>query len=93
MKTLNREEIYANEYRDLDHLRENVAAFIDSYYNRSLTEPDTECSGLDGTVPGGAALGRHGGLSEGLQGWQQPENEDSALSFSRSLTGSVDDPH
>jgi Integrase core domain len=33
MKTLKREEIYANEYRDLDHLRENVAAFIDSYYN------------------------------------------------------------
>jgi hypothetical protein len=34
MKTLKREEIYANEYHDLDHLRENVAAFIDSYYNR-----------------------------------------------------------
>ena len=25
MKTLKREEIYANEYRDLDHLRENIA--------------------------------------------------------------------
>jgi len=34
MKTLKREEIYANEYRDLDHLRENVAGFIESYYNR-----------------------------------------------------------
>ena len=34
MKTLKREEIYANEYRDLDNLRENIAAFIDSYYNR-----------------------------------------------------------
>jgi putative transposase len=34
MKTLKREEIYANEYRDPDHLRENVAEFIDSYYNR-----------------------------------------------------------
>jgi putative transposase len=34
MKTLKREEIYANEYRDLNHLRENIAAFIDSYYNR-----------------------------------------------------------
>ena len=34
MKTLKREEIYASEYRDLDHLRENVAAFIDIYYNR-----------------------------------------------------------
>ena len=34
MKTLKREEIYANEYRDLDHLDENIAAFIDNYYNR-----------------------------------------------------------
>ncbi len=34
LKTLKREEIYASEYRDLDHLRENIAAFIDRYYNR-----------------------------------------------------------
>jgi putative transposase len=34
MKTLKREEIHANEYRDLDHLRENVAMFIQNYYNR-----------------------------------------------------------
>jgi putative transposase len=35
LKTLKREEIYANEYRDLDHLRANVEAFIEQYYNRS----------------------------------------------------------
>jgi len=34
MKTLKREEIYANEYRDLADLRENVSEFIESYYNR-----------------------------------------------------------
>jgi transposase InsO family protein len=34
LKTLKREEIYANTYRDLDHLRTNMAAFIDQYYNR-----------------------------------------------------------
>ena len=34
MKTLKREEIYTSEYRDLDHLRENIATFIDRYYNR-----------------------------------------------------------
>lgn len=34
MKTRKREEIYANEYRNIDHRRENIAAFIDSYYNR-----------------------------------------------------------
>ena len=34
MKTLKREEIYANPYRDLDHLRTNIEAFIEQYYNR-----------------------------------------------------------
>jgi putative transposase len=34
MKTLKREEIYANEYLDLDHLRANIETFIDQYYNR-----------------------------------------------------------
>ena len=29
MKTLKREEIYANEYRDLDHLRANIEEFIE----------------------------------------------------------------
>jgi len=33
MKTLKREEIHANQYRDLDHLRANIAEFIDGYYN------------------------------------------------------------
>jgi putative transposase len=34
MKTLKREEIYANDYRDLDDLRTNIEAFIEQYYNR-----------------------------------------------------------
>jgi putative transposase len=34
MKTLKREEIYANDYRDLDHLRANIKVFIEQYYNR-----------------------------------------------------------
>ena len=34
MKTLKREEIYANKYRDLDHLRMNIEEFIVEYYNR-----------------------------------------------------------
>lgn len=34
LKTLKREEIYAHAYRDLDHLRANIEAFIDRYYNR-----------------------------------------------------------
>ncbi|HKW65554.1 MAG TPA: IS3 family transposase [Candidatus Acidoferrum sp.] len=34
MKTLKREEIYANKYEDLEHLRANIEEFIDEYYNR-----------------------------------------------------------
>jgi len=34
MKTLKREEIYANDYRDLEHLFANIEAFIEQYYNR-----------------------------------------------------------
>ena len=34
MKTLKQEEIYLNEYRDLEHLRLHVGDFIEQYYNR-----------------------------------------------------------
>jgi putative transposase len=33
MKTLKAEEIHANEYRGIEDLRNNVAAFVDVYYN------------------------------------------------------------
>lgn len=34
IKTLKRQEIYASTYRDLEHLRQNLEAFIEHYYNR-----------------------------------------------------------
>ncbi len=34
LKTLKRAEIYAHDYWDLDHLRANIEAFIEQYYNR-----------------------------------------------------------
>jgi transposase InsO family protein len=34
LKTLKREEIYANQYRNLEHLRSNIEEFIERYYNR-----------------------------------------------------------
>jgi transposase InsO family protein len=34
LKTLKREEIYANDYRTLEHLAANIDAFIDQYYNQ-----------------------------------------------------------
>jgi putative transposase len=34
IKTLKREEIYANQYDGLEHLRRNIEGFIEEYYNR-----------------------------------------------------------
>jgi putative transposase len=34
IKTLKREEIYANKYGHLDQLRTNIEEFIEEYYNR-----------------------------------------------------------
>jgi len=34
MKTLRREEIYANKHDDLESLRANIEEFIEQYYNR-----------------------------------------------------------
>ena len=57
IKTLKREEIYANKFDDLEHLRANIAQFMEEYYNRQRLhsalgyrppeefEQQTECSG------------------------------------------------
>ena len=34
IKTLKREEIYANKYRDLEDLHSHIEEFIDGYYNQ-----------------------------------------------------------
>jgi transposase InsO family protein len=34
LKTLKREEVHANDYRDLETLFTNLEAFIEQYYNR-----------------------------------------------------------
>jgi putative transposase len=34
LKTLKREEIYANKYDTLEHLRANIEEFVEQYYNR-----------------------------------------------------------
>jgi len=70
MKTLKQEEIYANTYMDLEHLRANIAAFIEQYYNRcrlhsalGYQSPDEFERQLDATVASaGATISffRHG---------------------------------
>src|SRR6185503_15827746 len=64
MKTLKREEIYANQYQDLDHLRVNIQAFIEQYYNRQrlhsalgyLPPEEFEQAGQIKTTSAGASL-------------------------------------
>jgi len=64
MKTLKREEIYANQYQDLDHLRANVAEFIERYYNRCrlhsalgyLPPEEFEQAAQMGTTSAGATM-------------------------------------
>jgi transposase InsO family protein len=70
MRTLKREEIYANTYVDLEHLRTNIAAFIEQYYNRcrlhsalGYQSPDEFEQQLEATVASaGATMSffRHG---------------------------------
>src|ERR1700738_3685971 len=77
MKTLKREEIYANDYQDLKHLLGNIEAFIEQYYNRCRLhwalgyrppeEFEREANG--GGIFGGATMSffRHG---ESLESYQ-----------------------
>ena len=79
MKTLKREEIYANTYVDLEHLRANIAAFIEQYYNRcrlhsalGYQSPDEFEQQLEGTAASaGATMSffRHG---EDYRNYQAP---------------------
>jgi len=79
MRTLKREEIYANTYVDLEHLRANIAAFIEHYYNRcrlhsalGYQAPDEFERQLESTVASaGATMSffRHG---EDYRNYQTP---------------------
>ena len=70
MKTLKREEIYANDYRDLEHLLGNIEAFIEQYYNRCRLHSalgyrppeEYEREANDGVISAGATMSffRHG---------------------------------
>ena len=83
VKTLKREEIYATSYRDLDHLRANIAAFIDQYYNAvrlhsalGYRSPDEFERGLASGSPSGAAsLQFFGPLEESKLDRRQSEKE------------------
>jgi putative transposase len=70
IKTLKREEIYANQYRDLDDLRTHIEEFIDRYYNRQrlhsalgyTTPEEFEAAGATQAAPAQptVSFSRHG---------------------------------
>jgi transposase InsO family protein len=70
IKTLKREEIYANKYQDIDDLRAHIEEFIDQYYNRQRlhsalgyqTPEHFEASAEPAAAPAAASMSffRHG---------------------------------
>ena len=69
MKTLKQEEIYVNDYADLEQLRTNIETFIEQYYNRCRLhsalgyKPPAEFERqLESVTDGGATMSffRHG---------------------------------
>ena len=78
LKTLKREEIHANTYRDRGHLRSNIEIFIEQYYNRTRLHsalgycPPEEFEAVGPANPSGAATMQffesiEGAESEGIE--------------------------
>ena len=86
MKTLKREEVRANTYRDIDDLRAHIAEFIDRYYNRQRlhsalgyqTPDEFEASAQPASAWPGASISsfRHGEIyrSNGKASGEPPES-------------------
>jgi len=97
MKTLKREEIYANTYLNLEHLRTNIEVFIEQYYNRfrlhsalGYQSPDEFEQQLDATIAfAGATMSffRHG---EDYRNYQAPSPKRSGVKAAP-LTHSFDE--
>jgi hypothetical protein len=70
MRTLKREEIYANTYRDMEDLRAHLEEFIERYYNRirlhsalGYLPPEEFEQNADGTASGHAGGGAAASMS------------------------------
>jgi hypothetical protein len=100
LKTLKREEIYAHDYRDLDHLRTNIQAFIEQYYNRcrlhsalGYRPPEEFEQAVDPATSGGARMSffRHEEISrpDGLPGLTRssPKTAPRTIGFDESPAG------
>lgn len=101
MKTLKREEIYANAYLDLDHLRANIEEFIERYYNQCRlhsalgyrSPEEFEQAAKTTTTPDGATMSffRHKEIyrsdEKRLIDGKPPEDGSPAHHFDESPTG------
>ena len=98
MKTLKREEIYANTYVDLEHLRSNIAAFIEQYYNRcrlhsalGYQAPDEFEQQLESTVASAGATMSFFRQGEDYRNYSAPSLMRSGMKAAP-LPHSVDEP-
>jgi putative transposase len=101
MKTLKQEEIYANEYRDLEHLQTNLAAFIERYYNTQRLHSALDYrspEGFEQSIAPGAnqrgptvSFSRHGEIFQsdvrGRSKKEPPESGSADHRFDESPTG------
>jgi len=91
IKTLKREEIYANRYDDLEHLRTNIEEFMEQYYNRqrlhsALGYRSPEEFEQQSESPSSAADFR----SATMQFFESNENGENEMRVSKELTGEGD---
>ena len=91
MKTLKREEIYANRYDDLEHLRTNIEEFIEQDYNRqrlhsALGYPSPEEFERQSERRSSAADSR----SATMQFFENDENGENEMRVSTELAGEGD---
>jgi transposase InsO family protein len=88
IKTLKREEIYANRYNDLEHLRTNIEEFMEQYYNRqrshsALGYRSPEEFEQQSQSPSSAPDFR----SATMQFFENDENDKNEMRVSKVLTG------
>ncbi len=90
IKTLKREEIYANRYDDLEHLRANIAEFIEEYYHRQRLHSALGYRPPEEFERQTEVSGQAASRSATLQFFENTENSKDEVRVSELMTGEGD---